>query len=153
LYEGFHRKVFGMAVRLVGLQEAADVTQQVFLQVFRGLATFGNRADFSTWLYRIAVNECLQHRRRDRHPRHDLPENLADRTPPIERRVEQAELLQLALARLDDNLRAVFVLREVEELSYDQIAKVLDIPAGTVASQLNRARAELRGLLRQLSSE
>ena len=153
LYDEFAPKVYRLAIRMVGETNAADVTQQTFLKMFRGLPKFQGKASFSTWLYRIAVNECLQHRRRTPRPQQQLPLDLPDPSAPANQRLEQAELLQRAMDGLDEKLRAVFLLREVEGLSYEQIAEVLDIPAGTVASQLNRARTDLRDYLTKAMSE
>ena len=153
LYDQFVVKIHRLAARMVGVADAADVSQQTFLKMFRGLPNFHGKANFSTWLYRIAVNECLQHRRRQRRPFQELPAELPDPSAQPTLRVEQADLLQHALTKLDEKLRAIFLLREVEELSYEQIAEVLEIPTGTVASQLNRARAELRSYLSKAMSE
>ncbi|MBI2807807.1 MAG: sigma-70 family RNA polymerase sigma factor [Planctomycetes bacterium] len=153
LYDQFAAKVHRLAVRMVGASDAADVTQQTFVKMFRGLPAFQGNASFSTWLYRIAVNECLQHRRRERRPVHELPAEFPDRSVEPSRRVEQADLLQHALGNLDEKLRAIFLLREVEGLSYEEIAEVLEIPTGTVGSQLNRARGEMRDFLTKAMSE
>ena len=145
LYEVCHRRVYRLIVRMVGEQDAADVTQQVFLQVFRKLDQFTGRARFETWLYRLAVNASLQHlRRSQRRPTWDIKANPPDTTPSHELRSENKELLELALQRLEPDLRSVFLLREVQELSYHNIAVALDVPEGTVGSRLNRARNELR---------
>ncbi|MBI3467209.1 MAG: sigma-70 family RNA polymerase sigma factor [Planctomycetes bacterium] len=148
LYDRYHRRVYRLAVRMVGRLDAADVTQEVFLQVFRGLDRFRAAAQFSTWLYRVAVNECLQHQRRSTHPLEPLTDEPASTSAGPERQAEQADLLERALGRLEEQLRTVFLLREAEGMSYAQIAEVLGIPLGTVASQLSRARAELRAFLR-----
>ena len=144
LYDQFAAKVHRLTLRMVAASEADDVTQQTFMKMFQGLAKFQGDASFSTWLYRIAINECLQHRRRQRAPAEQLPVELVDSSAATAERLEQTDLMQQALINLDEKLRAVVLLREVEGLSYEQIAEVLEIPAGTVASQLNRARAELR---------
>ena len=153
LYEEFAPRIHTLAVRMVGEFDGPDVTQQSFVKMFRCLGTFKGQANFSTWLYRIAINECLQHRRRKRQSFKPLPPDLLDRAPRPDERTEQAELLEKSLASLDEGLRAVFLLREVDGLSYEQIAEVMDIPSGTVASQLNRARAELRAYLSKVMSE
>lgn len=144
LYDSCHQSVFRLAVRMVGLQDAADVTQQVFLQAFRSIGQFNGRSRFETWLYRLAVNESLQHLRRNRRWRH----HELDREPMDETQhgddAERRELLEQALARLDPELRSIFLLREVEQLSYHEIAEALEVPEGTVGSRLNRARRELR---------
>ncbi len=153
LYDEFAPKVYRLAVRMVGETHAADLTQQTFLKMFRGLPRFQGNASFSTWLYRIIVNECLQHRRRTPRPHQQLTSNLPDPAETTSERLEKADLLQRAMDGLDEKLRAVFLLREVEGLSYEEIAEILEIPAGTVASQLNRARSELRNYLTKAMSE
>lgn len=153
LYERYHRTVYRLAVRLVGSQEAPDLVQEIFLRVFAGLGSFRGRSEFSTWLYRVAVNECLRHRRTCKTSLEPLADEPIDTAAGPDRRVEQADLLERALERLDDPLRVVFLLREAEGLSYQQIAAALEIPPGTVASQLNRARVELRAFLRQVEQD
>jgi RNA polymerase sigma-70 factor (ECF subfamily) len=138
---------------MVGLQDAADVTQQVFLQVFRSIGQFNGRSRFETWLYRIATNESLQHLRRNRKWRyHTLDWEPMDATAHGDTN-EQKEMLQQALGRIDPGLRSLFLLREVEQLSYRGIAETLQIPEGTVGSRLNRARRELRQHLSELGFE
>lgn len=153
LYDACHQSVFRLAVRMVGLQDAADVTQQVFLQAFRSLEQFGGRSRFETWLYRLAVNESLQHLRRNRRWRyHALDWEPMDESQHGED-AERKEILEQALARIDPELRSIFLLREVEELSYRDIADALQIPEGTVGSRLNRARRELRQILSEHGPE
>ncbi len=153
LYEACRRGVFRLAARMVGLQDAADVTQQVFLQAFRTLDQFQGRSRFETWIYRLAVNESLQHLRRNRRrPIQSLDwEPVAASREPAD--ADQKELLERALAQLDPELRSIFLLREIEELSYHDIAETLQIPEGTVGSRLNRARRELRQLLAQFEPD
>lgn len=153
LYELCHRQVYRLMVRMVGLQDAADVTQQVFLQVFRKVDQFAGRSKFETWLYRLAVNESLQHLRKEKRWKFETlsREPMSRHTP--EERDEHKELLEQALARIEPDLRSIFVLREVEELSYREIAEAIEIPEGTVGSRLNRARRELQQHLAELGWE
>jgi len=154
LYELHNRCVYRLCVRLVGGQDASDVTQQTFLKVFRTIQQFSGGSRFETWLHRVTVNECLQHTRsRNRRPEVALATEpvAAGSTPGAAS--ESSELLQAALNRLEPDLRTVFVLREIEELSYADLAETLDVSAGTVASRLNRARTQLRELLTQLGWE
>ena len=149
LYELCHEKAYRLCLRMVGRHDAADVCQQTFLKVFQSIDGFAGRSSFMTWLFRIAVNECLQHRRKANRGR---VVNLADieppdRAPPAIQRIHDRDLLEMALSRLDPELRCAFLLREVEELSYRQIAEVIQIPEGTVASRLNRARQQLQATL------
>lgn len=153
LYELCHQRVYRLMVHMVGVDEAADLTQQVFLQVFRKLDRFSGQSKFETWLYRVAANEALQHQRK--HRRRSVP---LLREPKVDERRkevpgENRELLDAALQAVDPQLRSIFLLREVEELSYRDIAQVMGIPEGTVGSRLNRARRELRQQLRNLGWE
>lgn len=153
LYDACHHRVFRLAVRMVGYQDAADVTQQVFLQAFRTLEQFTGRSRFETWLYRLAVNESLQHLRRNRRWRyHALDWEPMDESNHGED-AERKEFLEQALSQIDPELRSIFLLREVEGLSYHDIAEVLQIPEGTVGSRLNRARRELRQILSDLGPD
>jgi RNA polymerase sigma-70 factor, ECF subfamily len=150
LYERFHRTVYGLAVRLVGHCEADDLTQEIFLRVFAGLGSFRGDAGFSTWLYRVAINECLRYRRAAR----PAPETLAFEPPAADGRpglrLEQTEMLEHALDCLEPPLRAVFLLRHGEGMDYKRISAVLGIPISTAATRLARARAELQRLLKSV---
>ena len=154
LYESCHRQVYGLMVRMVGEQEAADATQQVFLQLFRKIDQFAGGSRFTTWMYRLATNEALQYLRKHRRWRHQpLVQEPTSNGPTMTQRHEQKEVLEQALARLEPELRAIFVLREVEGLSYREIAEATDIPEGTVGSRMNRARRQLQQHLSDLGWE
>ena len=152
LYEQYSQRVFQLMVRMVGTQEAADLTQQVFLQVYRKIQQFSGRSMFSTWLYRVAVNEALQQRRRSQsrpvQPLHIEPASDANALHVC----EGQEVFERALAAIEPELRTIFLLREVDQLSYSQLADVLELPEGTVASRLNRARRELKEALQELDT-
>ena len=154
LYEASKQNVYRLMVRMVGLQEAADLTQQAFLQAFRKIGQFSGRAQFGTWIYRLAVNEALQHLRRSKRLRVlPLEEEPTDLSSDSCVNVDDTELLEEALKRLEPELRSTFLLREVEELSYTEIAEALQIPEGTVGSRMNRARRELKQHLIDLGWE
>ncbi len=137
--------------------DALDLTQIAFLKAYQALPRFEVQARFFTWLYRIAVNVALSHRRTvRRHPSLSLAGDHKDHDPPARGaadpscRMEQMELqrrLQDALDRLDDEFRAAVVLRDVEGLDYGEIAEVLDIPLGTVKSRIYRGRMLLKAML------
>jgi RNA polymerase sigma-70 factor (ECF subfamily) len=151
LYEHYHSRVHRLMVRMVGREDAADLSQQVFLRVLQTIHQFNGQSRFETWLYRVAVNEALQHlRRRSRKGAAPLEFEPADHAPSPTRHSEEAELLEQALARLDPELRSLFLLREVEQLSYREIASILDMNEGTVGSRLNRARELLQHRLTEL---
>lgn len=154
LYDECHVVIHRLLVRMVGTQDAADLTQAVFVQAFRRLDRFSGRSNVQTWLYRLAVNEALQHlRKKGRDRSRPLEREPSQRGQEHTERIEQQELLERALAMLDPQLRTTFLLREIEELSYEEIAEVADIPAGTVGSRLTRARKELREHLTRLGWE
>lgn len=152
LYDLYSAMVFRLMARMAGTQDAADLTQQVFLQIYRRIQQFSGKSRFGTWLYRVAVNEALQHRRRiQSRPSQPLlfePRSGEDRIATIEER----EFLDRALASIEPDLRAIFLLREVDKLSYAELAQLLDVPAGTVGSRLNRARRELKAELARLET-
>lgn len=141
-------------LRMVGKSNAEDLTQQVFLALFQRLDKFHGRSSFSTWLYRLASNEALQflRKRPQRHPEEPMQCEPLDDRAGVTTLAEQRELLDYALAALEPELRAIFLLREIEDLSYYEIAMVLDIAEGTVASRLNRARRCLRELIETASA-
>lgn len=154
LYESFHRRVYRLLVRMVGRDDAEDLLQQVFLQVFRTLNQFQGQSRFETWLYRVSVNESLQHLRKQRSRRSvSLESDIMDRKLDPVRDFDQKELMEYALTRLEPDLRSLFLLREVEKQSYAEIAVVLQIPEGTVASRLGRARQLLKQYLVELGWE
>jgi RNA polymerase sigma-70 factor (ECF subfamily) len=145
VYEHLKDRLFRLIVRMVGEQEAADLLQQVFLQVFVKIGQFAGGSRFETWAYRLTINECLQFRRRKQRAYADMPaDEPIDPSVPHTQRTQQQELMERALAQLTPDLRAAFVLREVEGLSYREIAAALQIELGTVGSRLNEARARLR---------
>ena len=152
LYDQYSAKVFRLMVRMVGMQDADDLTQQVFLQMYRRIQQFSGKSQFGTWLYRVAINEALQHRRRIRNrPSQPLLFEPSSNSKSIAS-YEERESLDHALASIEPDLRAIFLLREVEKLSYSQLANILNIPSGTVASRLNRARSELKAELARLET-
>ncbi len=153
-YQHCHLAIYRLMVRMVGLQEAADVTQQVFLQAFRKMGQFAGHSRVETWLHRLAVNEALQHLRRVRRRRESsLEVEPADHHRSRPANLENQELLDGALSRLEPELRTLFLKRELEQMSYHQLAVTLDLPPGTVASRLNRARHLLREYLVDLGWE
>ncbi|TWU22385.1 ECF RNA polymerase sigma factor SigE [Novipirellula galeiformis] len=148
LYEQTSHRVFRLMVRMVGRQDAEDLTQQTFVQAFGKLSQFDGKAKFETWLYRLATNEALQHLRREKHRR--TKELLVEPTIQPADRLEQSEravIVRQALEAIDPELRAIFTLKEESGLSYQEISLALGIPEGTVGSRLNRARRELRKLI------
>lgn len=148
IYEATSDRVFRLMVRMVGQQDADDLTQQTFVRAFTKLDQFNGESKFETWLYRLATNEALQHLRREKHRR--TKELVVEPTVRHADHVDQNEraaMVRTALDQLDPELRAIFTLKEESGLSYQEIAATLGIPEGTVGSRLNRARRELRKLI------
>ncbi len=137
-----------------------DMLQTVFLKIYRALPRFRFEAALSTWIYRIALNECLNHNQRRRMDQVPLDAILGggeelDSTESIDdqhARREVSRILQQAVMDLPPRLRAVVVLKYVEGLSYDEIARVLECAPGTVASRLSRALSRMEEQLRPLKN-
>ena len=151
LYERYHRKVFQLVVQMVGPQDALDLSQQIFLRIFQSIDQFSGRSRLETWLHRLTVNECLQHLRRHARRQHESLEE----EPAVDSsdHTEHKELVGEALSRLEPELRAVLLLRELEGLSYHEIGEALELLNGTVGSRLNRARERLKRHLLELGWE
>jgi RNA polymerase sigma-70 factor, ECF subfamily len=155
------RKVFNVAYKFVGKHdEAEDLTQDIFLKIFKALKTFDRRANFQTWIISISRNLCIDHYRSVRKERqtiardvdsNDLQPATSDRGPyaQAEHQDLRAQLRQ-ALETLPITLRTAVVLRDLQELSYQEIADRLGLPEGTVKSRINRGRIELAHQLRRL---
>ncbi len=143
--------VYRTVYRLVGRNDVDDVTQQVYLQVFRHIDQFKGLSTVATWLCRIAINESLQHiRSRSNRKVVVLAVDPQDFHLPQPADSGDREMLELALSRIEPELKVVFILREEEGLTYAQLSELLDLPAGTVASRINRARQQLREQLTRL---
>lgn len=158
-----HRdRVFNITYRMLGNRaEAEDVAQEVFITVFKTIDSFREESKFSTWLYRVTVNHCKNRikylaRRHDR-DRDELDEtsqqaNGAVNGAPVKlaqpdkalASAQMEKLLQAAIADLDEDQRAVVILRDVEDLSIEEICEITGLPDGTVKSRLHRARLVLR---------
>jgi RNA polymerase sigma-70 factor (ECF subfamily) len=159
LIETFHKCVYSTAYHMLcNHEDALDAVQDVFIKVFEGLRKFRKGSSLSTWIYRICINVCLDRLRRRKETlmsslsdeeREGLIE-LPDPSPPPEEVVEKNELKELvrsAINSLPAHMRMVVVLCDLEGLSYDEVAKILGVPVGTVKSRLNRARLSLRNIL------
>lgn len=163
LLQRYQRKILNFMYRMIGERDVAeDLTQEVFLKAYEALPRFRKEAAFSTWLFRIAHNHCvnsLKRRKREipmaaleKDPPNGNPlARLADPSPSTEQNLEQRELraiIQEKLAELTPEHRAVLVLRDIQGLSYDEIASTLELEGGTVRSRIHRARMELKEKLR-----
>jgi len=153
LYHRYKRRVYGLALRIVGPPDAEEVAQEAFIRIFRGLPKFRGDAALSTWIYRLAVNAALSHRSR-RPPVAEpldaraLEASLAGQAAaPFDGDAVLRGRLERALARLPVGYRTVIVLHDVEGLEHEEIAGVLGCHVGTSKSQLHKARARLREML------
>lgn len=134
-------------------QDAQDAAQDAFLKAFKGLKDFSPESSLYTWLYRIAVNTCLDYQRKSHRSKFSdecLSEDRPSDDPSPERDCEAREIseaVQSALQKLPKKLRPAIVLREIDGLSYEEIAEILHTSLGTVKSRISRAREELRRIL------
>lgn len=152
-----HEKtIFNLVYRMLGdYEEAAEVSQEVFLSAFRAVGQFRGDANFSTWLYRIALNHASTRRKTLGTRQHrllsiDSAEPLSDPQPSPSDVLEKKEIrerVQAALNQLDPEDAEVILLRDLQDVSYDEVARVLEIPVGTVKSRLHRARRALKSRL------
>lgn len=155
----FRRKVFHIAYKFTGRHaEAEDLTQEIFLKVFRSLDKFHRDADFSTWLGSVARHYCIDHYRASKREREVLVEDLLafDHAPASSGNPQRAledravrGLVRRGLDQLAPKLREAVVLRDLQGLSYQEMAERLGLPEGTVKSRINRGREELVRRLRK----
>ncbi|HEX7136886.1 MAG TPA: RNA polymerase sigma factor [Vicinamibacterales bacterium] len=157
----YWRKVFNVAYKFVGKHdEAEDLAQDIFLKIFKSLDTFDRRANFQTWLISISRNLCIDHYRSVRKERETLDREVdaSELAPPtaepgpvaaLEQR-DRVMLLKQALSALPDTLRTAVLMRDIQEMSYQEIADRLRLPEGTVKSRINRGRTELARQIRRL---
>ncbi len=161
LVSRFQQPVYNLVYRLLADPgESCDVVQEVFLKIFRNIGTFRSQSSLKTWIYRIAVNEVHNYRRWFfRHKRQEVVledespggKNFGDTVPDRGRSPydcaldgEKRVMIEEALARINPMFRAAVVLRDVEDLSYEEIADILDISLGTVKSRITRGRDAMR---------
>ena len=161
----YHKKVLNLAYRMLGsVSDAEDAAQEIFIKVFRTLYSFNERSAFSTWLYKVATNVCLDilrkrkrqnggamvsiNRYNSQDDEYELP--IEDDAPsPYEeaQKKEAMRALNSALDLLSEEQRAVIVMRDINGLSYEEIADVMECSLGTIKSRINRSRLALRKLL------
>ena len=160
----YWRRVFNIAYKFVGHHDQAeDLTQDVFLKLFKSLDTFDRRANFQTWLISVSRNLCIDHYRSVRKEREtinrdvepsDLMPASATRSPHAElEQRDRVHLLRMALDKLAPTLRTAVMLRDIQELTYQEIADRLRLPEGTVKSRINRGRTELARQIQKLREQ
>jgi len=150
------RRVYAVCFRMTGnTADAEDLSQEVFVQVFRKLNTFRGESSFTTWLHRLTVNHVLMYFRKRRSRREQLTEDGETPEPAIQGRKVLANIpildrlaLDEAIVKLPPGYRTVFVLHEIQGLQHLEIANILNCSVGSTKSQLHKARMKLRRLLR-----
>jgi RNA polymerase sigma-70 factor (ECF subfamily) len=158
------RRVFNIAYKFVGRHDQAeDLTQDVFLKLFKSLDTFDRRANFQTWLISVSRNLCIDHYRSVRKERETINRDVdpaaltpvsATRSPHAELEVrDRVQLLRLALGSLAPTLRTAVMMRDIQEMTYQEIADHLKLPEGTVKSRINRGRTELARQIQKLRNQ
>ena len=160
----YRRKVFNVAYKFVGRHDQAeDLTQDVFLKLYKSLDTFDRRANFQTWLISVSRNLCIDHYRavrkeretinRDVDPADFAPVSTDPRAASLLEQRDRVRLLRQALDTLAPTLRTAVMLRDIQELTYQEIADKLHLPEGTVKSRINRGRTELARQIQKLRDQ
>jgi RNA polymerase sigma-70 factor (ECF subfamily) len=155
LYQRYHRRTYSLCLRMTNSQtEAEDLTQEVFIQLFRKIGSFRGDSAFSTWLHRLTVNQVLMHFRRRSVKNEktsedgEIPEQIVSGTAnPNKMFVLDRLALSKAIEQLPPGYKKVFILHDVEGYEHEEIARMLKLSVGTSKSQLHKARLKLRGLL------
>jgi RNA polymerase sigma-70 factor (ECF subfamily) len=155
IYQRYHRRTYSLCLRMTNSQtEAEDLTQEVFIQLFRKVGSFRGDSAFSTWLHRLTINQVLMHFRRRSIKNEktsetgEMPEQTVNGTAnPNKMPVIDRIALKNAIGELPNGYRNVFVLHDVEGFEHEEVARMLGISVGTSKSQLHKARLKLRGLL------
>jgi RNA polymerase sigma-70 factor (ECF subfamily) len=163
LVEGYQKKLFSLAYRIVGNPEdAADMVQEALIRIFRSIAKFKEQSSFSTWIYRITTNVCLDElRKRKNKKEFSLDQEIHGEDGDMKRQIRSDEMLPDDLAEqeelrdivnnainsLPEDQRIVISLRDIQGLTYSEISQVLNCPEGTVKSRINRARNALKNVL------
>lgn len=160
LMELHERKMYAVALRMCANREdAQDCLQEAMLRVYRAIGSFKGESSFSTWLYRITMNTCLDELRRKKNKQSaSLDDLLEEGWAPADEhgspeghalRVETARALQQTIRELPEDMRAAIVLRDIQGYSYEEIARMLDVNVGTIKSRISRGREKLREKLRE----
>lgn len=163
LIEAYQKKIFNLAFRMIGnYDDAGDLAQEALIRIFKSISNFKEQSSLSTWIYRITTNVCLDEIRKKKNRKvlsldeeihvddGDMQRQIMSDDPLPDELMEKEELRQIissAIDSLPEEQKLVITLRDIQGLSYDEIARVLDCPAGTVKSRINRARFALKNVL------
>ncbi len=159
IYERYHRRTYSLCLRMLANPvEAEDMTQEVFIQLFRKIGSFRGDSQFSTWLHRLTVNQVLMHFRKRNVQNEkttddgEIPDQIVSGTEnPNKMPIIDRIAIDSAIAELPNGYRTIFVLHDVEGFEHEEIAKKLGLSIGTSKSQLHKARLKMRKLLRKQS--
>jgi len=161
----YQDKIYNLCRHMLGnAHDAEDAAQDVFLKAFQALPKFRPEASLYTWLYRIAINTCIDYKKKpifeslfgDSGGDERLVHDRASDAPSPEKLYQSKQIdhaLRDSLGKLSPKLRAIIILKEIEELSYEEIADTLDISMGTVKSRIARAREELQELMKKFREQ
>jgi RNA polymerase sigma-70 factor (ECF subfamily) len=165
LIEGHQKKVFNIALRMIGnYDEASELAQEAFLRAFKSIKSFKGDSLFSTWIYKITTNVCLDEIRRKKkkklisldedieHDGSEFKRQIKDDSPGPESVAENNELKRMvkeSINLLPGDYKVVLVLRDIQGFSYEEISRILNCPTGTVKSRINRARQALKKILQK----
>lgn len=157
LIQTYSKQVYNILYRILGNEEdAKDVSQEVFIKVYKKLHTFHGKSEFFTWLYQITINSAKDFIKRKKvllsvddlsDAGHELSDKKGGNPEESFMEVETKDAILKALLELKDEQRVIIVLRDIQGLSYEEISKVLEIGIGTVKSRINRSRMKLRQIL------
>lgn len=162
LYQRHHRRVYSLCLRMLqNTHEAEDLTQDVFIQLYRKVHTFQGHSEFTTWLHRLTTNQVLMHFRKLNNQNgakklifmdsSELPELTVLGTSDLKKMsVDQKIALVAAIAQLPKGYKNVFVLHDIAGYEHEEVAKILGVTSGTTKSQLSKARLKMRKLLKQI---
>ncbi|NMB95342.1 MAG: sigma-70 family RNA polymerase sigma factor [Clostridiaceae bacterium] len=164
LIETYQKKVFNIAFGMLNnYDDANDVAQEVFIRIYKSIKNFKGESSFSTWLYRITTNACLDELRKRKNKNvvsidedilfeeGEVTRQIVDDSPTPDIIAEQKELREIvndAIAQLSEEHRTVIMLRELQGFSYEEISNIINCPQGTVKSRINRARSALKNILK-----
>ncbi|MEA4960515.1 RNA polymerase sigma factor [Lutispora sp.] len=164
LISAYEKKAYNIAYRMMGNEEdAKDMAQEAFIKIYKSIQNFREESSFSTWLYRIVTNVCLDELRKRKNNRQvplelnietdkgsAIVELSAEKETPedIYERVEKRQLIQNAISSLGDDYKTVIILRDIQGFGYEEIASMLNCSLGTIKSRINRARNQLKDKLR-----
>ncbi len=162
LIEKYEKTAYNIALRMLkNPEDAMDVSQEAFIKVFKSIKTFNFESAFSTWLYRIVTNTCLDFLRKrnsniysidnpiqteDGEIERDIPDEALSPEELLEKKLTK-EMVNSAINKLEENHRTVIILRDIQGFSYEEISKILDCSIGTVKSRINRARKNLKDIV------